>query len=196
MARKFIHGRGMTAREHTALESAADFRQWAKSWNAAIKEGGGIFGAVSLDAVEMCEQILADAMATDDASREDSPEAFAQAIARCIHGAKVEIKNGNADLAARNAWEAGVRLATATIKWRWEKHALRGERSVTAGAEGGRATNAPKRPEAEKRMARIADLLKVPDMTVSKAAARCAHELGGSAEYLRQKWYEHIKEKV
>jgi hypothetical protein len=192
MARKVLHGRGMTAREHIVLESAADFRQRAKSWNDAIKEGGGIFGAVSLGAAEMCEQILADA--TDDVPIEDSPEAFAQVIARCIHLAKVEIKNGNADLAARNAWEAGVRLATATIKWRWEEHALRGEKVVTAASDGGRATNAPKRLEAEKRMARIADLLKTPGMTVSVAAAHCAHELGGSAEYLRQKWHNRLAE--
>ena len=187
MARKVIHGSGITARVHTTIESAADGREWSKSWNDAIREGGGIFGAVSLGAVDICEQILAATTAGDDPPVEDSPESFARRILRQIHLAKVAIDRGSADLAARNAWDAGVQWAMARMKWQWEVHALRGEKIATAAAEGARATNAPKRLMGAKRMARMAELVasgKLP----SNAAQQCASELGGSAEYLRQKW--------
>ena len=103
MARKVIHGRGMTAREHIALESAADGRQWAQTRNAAIKEGGGIFGAASLGAADICAQIIA--VAKSDNPITDSPEDHARIIVRGINLAKVEIEKGSADLAARHAWD-------------------------------------------------------------------------------------------
>jgi hypothetical protein len=187
MARKVIHGQGMTAREHVALESPADFRQWAKSWNDAIKEGGGIFGAVSLGAADICQQILAEA--ADGIPVEDTPEAFARGILRCRHLALVEIQRGNADLAARNAWDAGVRWATARMKWRWENYALGGEKAAKVRAEWAERTNAPRKQIGDKRMKLMEELVLKKRMKVSKAAAECGRGDAKEAENIRQQWY-------
>lgn len=183
--------RSIAAREFRPFKTKAEFDRWADDWNAAIKEGGGIFGAESLPALRTCEAILADA---EPDYAENSPEAFARVILKLIRVTKARIDKGSADQAAVHAWRAGVEWARATMDWKWGAHALRGEKVVTAASDGGRTTNAPRRRKGEKQMARIAELV-ASGMPVSKAAAQCAHELGGSTEYLRQKWYARLSKR-
>lgn len=190
MPKKVIRGTGITAHEVTLFdpsEAKEPLREWAKSWNRAINEGGGEFGAVSLQALRECKHILANSPPAP--YPEDSQEAFAHHVAVSIRRAKKQIEIANADLAARLAFDAGVQWARATMKWAWEDDALRGEKVKKAASEGAGKTNAPKILKGNIQMARMAELLG-EDMPIFNAAAKVAEEFGVSTESIRQKYYK------
>ncbi|WP_133260365.1 hypothetical protein [Rhodovulum sp. BSW8] len=105
------------------------------TWNDDIKKYGGIFGAVSKRAYETSRSILAHEPYTEE-TPEHSPSDFAHVIVCSIDCAKIEIENKNADLAARHAFDAGVKWALAQVKFQWEDKALCGERQLKASERG------------------------------------------------------------
>ena len=183
MARKLVVRNGITSTVRNVWESPEDSRSSRRSWNESIKAGGGIFGAVSLHAGEECERLLADTSADDivDASLAD----YAERVVSNIRRAKAWIGKGNADGAARFAWDAGVAWATATMKFRWETHALRGEKTVDAAADGAAKTNARHEMLWAQRSA-IMDRI-VPRLGVQGAAKYCeARGLGNWPAIVKQ----------
>lgn len=187
MARRFS-GTGITKRELFPIDPAT----WGDDWNAAVKEGGGIFGATSLPALRLCEALLEATPRTDDGYAVDSPESFAQYIAKCIRMAKISIGEGSADQAAVHAWRAGVEWARATMKWQWEADALRGEKVATAAGDGADKTNARHRVQREKRMARMAELVRERG-SVDSAAAECEVLGLGSRGAIKRQWYRRTR---
>lgn len=195
MPRKETRGTGITAYEitmHDVREEGFEkaFDRSADNWNRAIKEGGGIFGAVSQPALRACEQILANAKGEEI---EHSPEEFARLVARYIEIAKARIRDGNADLAARHAWDAGVTWAQARMKWAWEDDALRGEKVAGGMRNRAHATNARHKTLREKRFVIMGRL--VPKVGVDKAAAHCEAEGLGPWTAVKKQWNRQRKKR-
>jgi hypothetical protein len=188
MTRKFTTGTGITAREHAAIETVEDARRSAEAWNRALKEGG-FFGAVTQEAVRTCEHILS--QADDDEVLEDSPEAFARLIAKCIRVSKAEIGKGNADQAARYAFIAGIEWARATMKWAWEPDAMRGAKVAGGECNAAHQTNERHAALREKRFARMHEL--APQVGVDKAAAQCEIEGLGTRAAIKRQWNRQKK---
>jgi hypothetical protein len=192
MPRKVIRGTGITAREGVEYDAKAGEAPSHEHWNAAIEEGGGLFGAVSLQAARSCEHILANA--TGDI-REDDPEAFAQTIANYIAYAKNEIQVGDADRAARFAFIAGMEWARATMKWAWEPDALRGEKVAGGRHNSAAQTNERHVPQRELRFSRMREL--APSIGADKAAAQCETEGLGTRAAIKRQWnrFHSVKKK-
>lgn len=190
MPRKIIRGTGITAREITVYDAKAGEAPPALAWNDAV-ERGGLFGAVSQEALRTCEKILENANA--EAAPIDSPEDFAQVIAKHLAYAKNEIQAGDADRAARFAFIAGMEWARATMKWGWEPDALRGEK--VAGGEHNAAlrTNERHVPLRARRFARMREL--VPQIGVDSAAAQCEAEGLGNRDAIKRQWNRHGNKK-
>jgi hypothetical protein len=173
MARKI--GTGITAREYTPL-SDEKLQRRARSWTNSTKKRGGIFGAVSARAVAISEHIRDSSMNVGADLMTDSPEHFARRILKMHRAAQDYIQEGNADLAGRWAWEAGVLWATAKMKWEWEKRALAGKGSHGGSKSGGENTKKELNlPIRKRRMAMMEEL--VPRIGVTNAAQHCAIDL-------------------
>lgn len=186
MPRKIIRGTGITAREITVYDANAGEAPPHKAWNDAV-ERGGLFGAVSQEALRTCEKILENTNA--EAAPIDSPADFAQVIAKHIAYAKNEIQAGDADRAARFAFIAGMEWARATMKWGWEPDALRGEK--VAGGERNAAHRTNARHETLRNERFRIMRARVPVVGVDNAAAECAAELGGKPGTIKQQWNRH-----
>jgi hypothetical protein len=136
-------GTGITAHEVVTYDGddmlpALD--ELFSQWNANRKKGGGDYGAASLHIIEKCHRIIANASVephetdnpADFAERitheTDSPADFAERILRHHKIAQAAIKRGDADAAARFAYEVGLLAAQAIMKYVWERHALHGKK--------------------------------------------------------------------
>lgn len=184
MPRKVTRGTGITAYEHTVYDMREVTPELFRGWNRTIEEGGGIFGAVSLRALRTCEKILADA--ADEFPLEDSAEWFARRIVGDINLAKRELEAGNADLAARFAFDAGMQWAKACMKWAWEADAMRGEKNARDTRHGADETSKLHAATRERRLARMHEL--VQRFSVTSAARQCETEGLGSQEAIRKQW--------
>jgi len=181
--RTFKTGTGITAREHVAIETAADFRRLAAAWNKALKELGA-FGAAAQEAGTVCAQIVNSSKGGVEGT--DSPTDFARLVAKCIRLAKAEIKRGNADEVARWAFKAGEEWQRACFKWNWEPDALRGEKVGAGLRRAAHETNAQHEQMRARRASRMSEL--VPKIGVDKAAATCAHEGLGTFDAIKRQW--------
>ncbi|MCV2872592.1 hypothetical protein OEZ71_09800 [Defluviimonas sp. WL0050] len=186
------HGSGITEYSlnlpETAVEQKEVMRQNTEAWNAAMRDGGGIFGAVTSNAVYVCNEVLRQ---SENAKPflEDTPEAFADVILTNIDCARHEIADGNADLAARHAFDAGVEWAKAQMKWQWEADALRGGKVHAGSKSAGQETSRINNPLRMERFARMSEL--IPKLGKSRAAKICEREgLGNSSAILKQ-WNRH-----
>lgn len=130
MAKTKISGQGMTKRRVRCWDS-----EFAADWNNSIKENGGIFGAVSSGALKFANRIIEE-LDDGELPEEDSPLAFAKQIRQLIEVAKIYVEKGDADLAARMAFDAGILWERARLKWAWEDFALSGERYKRKSDEG------------------------------------------------------------
>jgi hypothetical protein len=130
----------------------------------------GIFGAGSLVAARTCERILADATDAD-------LKAIAREVIKGIRRTQACIKDGKADLAARYAWDAGMNVVTAVIKWRSECDALRGQKVAAGGRKAAEKTKARNKVKRDRRKALMAEL--VPSLGVQGASAECEARLPG-----------------
>ncbi|MFP1631220.1 hypothetical protein ACLB6G_05740 [Zhengella sp. ZM62] len=139
---KTTRGNGITAEEivkYDGEDIAQALKQFCDDWNAAIDEGGGDFGAVTLSAMRGFRIIVK--QEGKGPHVRDSIPWFAQQIVQLHNIAKAEIARGNADSAARFAYEMGVLVERVRMKSGWEPAALTGQkvRHETPGAiRGGR----------------------------------------------------------
>lgn len=130
-------GNGLTERvvvSYSGTDMQPAFEAWAARWNAALAEGGGTFGAVSLDAAQECRRV----METPASGGVDAGEELAAEMLRAHELCHAAIKRDEADKAARCAFNAGVAWATLALKQAWEADALSGASFREAGARGGR----------------------------------------------------------
>ena len=148
--RKII-GTGITAREIVVCDGEdvqpAMVESFSK-WEADRKKGGGDYGAASLHIIERCHQIIADSGSGPHET--DSPVDFAQRIIRSHQIAQAAIRRGDADAAARFAYDVGVLAAQAKMKKDWEKHALRGKKNLDAIRHGSWLANQQLHQDREK----------------------------------------------
>lgn len=200
MPRKVTRGTGITAREVTMFDmtgkvpgDGALMKASARRWNDMIDEGGGIFGAVSLQASKSAKHILAETSAEGESYLEDSPRDFAYQIDKFIEAAKHEIENGNADIAARCAFSAGMKWAQATMKWNWEREALVGHKQLMASEDGAKARKGKLAPHTLHVISEMARLIKAGYTQSSAARIAAANGIGESYSANQKAWYRHSK---
>jgi hypothetical protein len=134
-------GTGITAREvvtYDGEDMQAALVEFFSRWNANRIKGGGDYGAVSLHIIEKCHRIVANSVRPYET---DGPADFAKRILRHHQIVQAAIKRGDADAAARFAYEVGVLAAQAIMKQVWERHALRGKKNLEAVQSGSRKSN-------------------------------------------------------
>jgi hypothetical protein len=148
-------GTGITAREvdvYPEAQSDPDaiqaLQKSLSQWEADCKEGGGTFGAACLYIIKQCHLILANSEGRPDP---DSDADFAQRIMGSFNMAKAAIERGNADHAAKFAYDVGVLAAQWKIKSEWERHALRGRKNFSALREGTRIANKNRKAASKER---------------------------------------------
>jgi hypothetical protein len=190
-------GTGITAREVVTYDgegmqaALVELSQW---WNANRKKGGGDYGAVSLHIIERCRHILANSggpYETDSPAdfaehsiihETDSPADFAERIISRDKIAKAMIARGNADAAARFAFDVGLLAAQAIIKTVWERPALVGKKNLDSIQYGSAIANHQLHQEREKEWkrwnVRAAQIWKSkPNLSKRRAAAMVQRDL-------------------
>ena len=160
-----------------------------ESWNAAIKEGGGIFGALALPAETICRNTL-ERSGGPQSYVEGSPEGHAQVVLDAIAAAKARIAEGDADVAAVEAWRAGVEWATAQLKFQWEDDALKERRRRE---ESDKANPPGPTEKSQKVMAEMARLIDEDHSINGAAAIDARNNIGKSKEANRQIWKRHAR---
>lgn len=189
MPRKEARGRGITAREVTLFDAkdpadAAAMMLWFDSLGEELR-AKGLWGAATHQMRAACEGIMQSQ--PDRGHQPDSPRDFAQKILRSLELADHAILEGQAELAARLALDAGQLWATAVMKWSWEADALRGEK-VVGGARNSARKNSEKlhAPIRLVRMGRMEEL--VPQFGPTRAAAMCETEGLGPMGAIQRQW--------
>lgn len=170
-------GKGTTEREAN--------RSLPEDWSQRIQAEGGIFGAVAIDIREACEGVLQGLDATAE-FEEDSPQDFARTILACLDAADNEIRKGNSDLAALEAYRAGVQYERARMKFLWEADALRGMKVAGGSKNAAHKTNKRHEILREKRFAVFREL--IPKIGVSNAAYVCEARGLGKAGTCQRQW--------
>jgi len=176
-------GTGITAREvvtYDREDMPAAFAEFASQWNANWKEGGGNYGAVSLNIIKKCHRFVANSVRPYET---DSPADFAERILRYHRIAQAAIKRGDADTAARFTFEVGLLAAQAIMKQVWERHALRGKKNLEAVQSGSRKSNQQRqqdrRNEHQRWNAKAAPIWKrSPNLSKPRVAALVKCQLG------------------
>lgn len=134
MARKVrTVGRGVSERQHvtfTGADMAPAMRRGLGAWSAALEaEGGSGFAAQTRPGVAICEE-LAQSAGDDELKR--WARQFLEAREHC----RRLLDQGDADLAARFAYDAGWSLMMVNFKLNWERDALAGRAHRENGGEG------------------------------------------------------------
>jgi hypothetical protein len=88
-----------------------------------IEKNNGWFGMVSAGYIQICQQIIESR--ENIPAEQDSPIDFADRITAYFEAAKAEISRGDADRAARFAFELGLECMRAEMKWRFEPTMLK-----------------------------------------------------------------------
>jgi hypothetical protein len=136
-------GTGITKREIVVCDGEDMQAAWIESfskWEVDRKKGGGDYGAACFHIIEQCHQIIAN-FGAGPHDETDSPADFAERIIRNHQIAQAAIKRGDADAAARFAYEVGVLATQAKMKRDWEAHALRGKKNLEAIQYGSSIAN-------------------------------------------------------
>lgn len=200
MPKEVKRGTGITAREVTMFDmtgaTPGDIQLAKKSfrsWNDMIAEGGGIFGAVSLQAAKSAKLILEETASEGDSFLEDSPRDFAYFIDKQIRVAKGRIESGSADGAARHAFEAGVKWAQAVMKWSWEPDALAGQKFLQASASGASMRKGNFAPHTRIVLSQMRQLIEAGHSQSNAARIVADKGLGRSASANRAAWQRHNK---
>ena len=147
----------------------------ARKWNAALK-AGGFFGATTSNAERACE---------------GATEGSARNAAKLIGLAKEAIAKGDADMATRWAFMAGMEWEGECIARVYGGDITRGLDVLTAARNGAVETNARHGPERDRRMARMSKL--VPKLGVDSAVAECEVLGLGGRHAIKRQWYRHAK---
>lgn len=167
-------------------EYARARRKRLHDFDAARKEGG-FFSARTREVERACEEVLA-----DPADREKIADDLRTA-AKLIRRAKTEIAKGNADDAARWAFEAGMYWQNARLVFLHDDD-VRFAEKAEADRERGREER--ERHDAALRRKRFAFMRKwEPEVGVEEAVRRCAKIKGmGTTAAIKRQWNRH-KEK-
>lgn len=184
---RITKGTGITAEPRVKYDGddiPAAITAWLTGWGNAWRKGGGDYGAVTLDLIETCEEILDHA--GDGPHAPDSQADFAERILWHHKIAKAEIAKGNADIAARMAVRVGYLCCQASMKWKWEDDALRGGKVAGGEKNAAHKTNSRHVALREARFARMTVL--VPKIGVDKAAAQCEVEGFGKLAAIKKQW--------
>ena len=155
-----------------------------------LTEAAGHFPATVLPVLQECERILEDVrrgVKSWDSIEDDSPEDFASKIAAMIRAAKFNLAQGDADQAAMQAFIAGCMLGRSEMKWKWETHAMRGEKVAGGGRNSAKQTNARHEPLRRLRFERMAQLITELG-SVDSAAAQCETEGLGTHGAIKRQW--------
>jgi hypothetical protein len=118
-------GKGMTERDAAT--------KLPKNWSEQVK-AEGVFGASTNGWLKACYSLMANT-ADEPPFVEDSEEAFAEILANCILAARSEIANGDADIAAAEAFRAGIQAERARMKFTWEPIVSHGQQ-FSSGKKG------------------------------------------------------------
>jgi len=127
--REEIVGTGITKRTVTHYDGAdgdAMLTPMREAWGKALAEGGGVFGARTLNVIEQARAILDRSGPGPHAV--DSLADFAGRIVLQHEHVKAFIEQGDADAAARSAYEMGVLVGKASLKFPYEADALHGQK--------------------------------------------------------------------
>lgn len=145
------HGTGITSYE-VPHYSGEDLREGlasgSESMAKGIKEQGGLFGWRTSAMVEVADEILS--VAGDGPYEDQTPEDYAYKIHSYWRCAKKAIAKGNADEAARWAYELGSLCAEAAMKFEWESDALRGHKNAGTLGENRDKRNRKRADEARR----------------------------------------------
>ena len=146
------HGTGITAYEllHYSDEDVTEgLKDGFRSMSEGIKENGGLFGWRTSSMVGVAEEILS--VAGDGPYEDQTAEDYAHKIHSFWRLAKKAIAKGNADEAARWAYELGSLGAEAAMKFEWEPFVLEKQKHVERRREVGQlGAEAVKRRAAER----------------------------------------------
>ena len=121
-------GTGITADEIVTYDGEDIYpaiRQFTEQFSSAVKKNGGIFAAISADAFALSEAILQRAGKRPYA--EQSEAWYAEEFLRYRKLAQDFINKGDPDNATNAAFRAGYIICEASMKFRWEDDALRGQ---------------------------------------------------------------------
>lgn len=136
-------GRGVSERmqvRYSGADMAEGMRKFFLRWNAAWDRGGGnSFGAVTIEMVETCRNLVEQAKGRPH--EPDSPADFAERLLRLHQLATAQIDRGEPAEAARLGFEMGAIWAEYLFKAAWEREALAGQAFIENGAKGGRPPN-------------------------------------------------------
>ncbi|MET3521455.1 hypothetical protein [Mesorhizobium abyssinicae] len=133
-------GTGITTESHVTYsgeDMMPAMKRWTETWNAARKEGGGDYGAVTLELVKQSQNILSGA--GERPFLDHSQEWFAEQILIHHKIVKNAVAKQDADTAARFAYQMGFLHCQAHMKAKWEPSALTGQkvRHESPGADKG-----------------------------------------------------------
>lgn len=174
----------------TPEEADELFRSHVNTWNEDVKAAGGEFGAVSLQAVKICQRTIDDA---GTCAEELKAACSAEEILCSIRRAKYSIESEEADRAARFGWRAGYEFAFAILKWQWEVDALRGEGVPRNSSKGGEARS---KQYERSRILVLNEMKRLIENghSISNAAKIAAKNgLGKSHEANRSVWKNHAE---
>ncbi len=175
-------GTGITERKaevYTGEDAIPALHKSLAQWEADCKAYGGQFGATSQHVIEICRIVVA---TSDPPYKPDSDADFAQRIIRSHKIAQAAIARGDADGAARAAYDVGVLAAQAKMKRDWEAHALRGKKNLDAIQNGSQESNRQRHQDRGKEWKRwnveAAQIWKrSPDLSKWRIAARVKDRL-------------------
>ena len=145
-------GTGITERKaevYTGEDAIPALHKSLAQWEADCKAYGGQFGATSQHVIEICRIVVA---TSDPPYKPDSDADFAQRIIRSHKIAQAAIARGDADGAARAAYDVGVLAAQAKMKRDWEAHALRGKKNLDAIQNGSQEVKPAAAPRSRERV--------------------------------------------
>jgi hypothetical protein len=168
-----------------SAENARALRKRLRGWDAELKEHG-YFGAVALDPERACQDIV------DNPKGREEFLPSARQVLKLIRLTKAEILKGNADEAARWAFDAGKAWRHA---WFADVHGddVRYAVKAEAARDRGRATK--KRNQAAQMSKRRAIMARLtPKIGVQAAAKRCEAENLGDWRAVKRWWDRSGKE--
>ena len=125
MKRK-MRGEGWDRHEILTPENSEEMEKALTSrfdnWNNDLLEGGGSFGAVTHNAHTWSKETLRDIPMVEGlpAPKEGSPHDYTLKIKKYVEVVQAELKRGDADCAARFAWEAGRLFERVLLKFQFE----------------------------------------------------------------------------
>ncbi|GEM_PF-6895619 len=153
--KKYRNGEGWTERERTRVTlstppTAEEVKaiEEALTYHAAMSDPIGRARAFCKELAGEYAQKERQAMKSDDPAtlaavqegkpEEETPEGVAYAVLRRLDLADAAASRNDMAAVARFTWEAAQLFTFAAIRYRWETHALRGEKIARSAEEGGR----------------------------------------------------------